>query len=121
MVHVCSRASRGIGFEIVRQLLSSPTNVVVAAARTPEKASALKDLQKTAKGTLHVIKLDVSDFESIRASAKDLLAILGDNGLDYLINNAAVVRTISRQLIVLLPSCDRDLSIPRSPWRRKGS
>ncbi|KAL1946099.1 hypothetical protein VTO73DRAFT_15226 [Trametes versicolor] len=84
-------ASRGIGFEIVRQLLSSPTNVVVAAARTPEKATALKDLQKTAKGTLHVIKLDVSDFESIRASAKDLLAILGDNGLDYLINNAAVV------------------------------
>ncbi|EIW52363.1 NAD-P-binding protein [Trametes versicolor FP-101664 SS1] len=83
-------ANRGIGFEIVRQLLSSPTNVVVAAARTPEKATALKDLQKTAKGTLHVIKLDVSDFESIRASAKDLQAILGDSGLEYLINNAAV-------------------------------
>ncbi|EIW54646.1 NAD-P-binding protein [Trametes versicolor FP-101664 SS1] len=83
-------ANRGIGLEIVRQLLASPTNLVVAGVRTPEKATALIDLKSTAKGTLHVIKLDVSNFASIRASAKDLEAILGDSGLDYLINNAGV-------------------------------
>ncbi|OJT11404.1 hypothetical protein TRAPUB_12069 [Trametes pubescens] len=84
-----SAASRGIGLEIVRQLLASLTNLVVADARTPEKATVLHDLQSTAKGTLHVIKLDVSNFDSVRASAKDLQAILGDTGLDYL-NNAGI-------------------------------
>lgn len=77
----------------MRQLLASPTNLVVATARAPEKATALHDLRKTAKGTLHIIKLDISDFDSIRASAKDLQVILGETGLDYLINNAAIVCT----------------------------
>ncbi|EIW54648.1 NAD-P-binding protein [Trametes versicolor FP-101664 SS1] len=83
-------ANRGIGLEIVRQLLASPTNLVVAGVRTPKKATALLDLKSTAKGTLNVIKLDVGDFDSVRASAKNIEAILGDTGLDYLINNAGV-------------------------------
>ncbi|KAL1948608.1 hypothetical protein VTO73DRAFT_10414 [Trametes versicolor] len=83
-------ANRGIGLEIVKQLLASPTNLVIAGVRTPEKATALRDLQTAAKGTLHIIKLDVSDFASVRGSTKDLEAILGDTGLDYLINNAGV-------------------------------
>lgn len=86
------RANRGIGLEIVKQLLASPTNLVIAGVRTPERATALRDLETAAKGTLHIIKLDVSDFASVRASAKDLEAILGDTGLGYLINNAGVVR-----------------------------
>lgn len=84
------RAGRDIKLEIVRQLLASPTNLVVATVRAPEKATALHDLKKTAKGTLHVIKLDISDFDGIRASAKELQAILGETGL---IKNAATVRT----------------------------
>lgn len=87
------RAGRDIKLEIVRQLLASPTNLVVATARAPEKAIALHDLKKTAKGTLHVIKLDISDLDGIRASAKELQAILGETGLDFLIKNAATVRT----------------------------
>ncbi|EIW54645.1 C-signal [Trametes versicolor FP-101664 SS1] len=83
-------ANRGIGLEIVKQLLASPTNLVIAGVRTPEKAAALRDLETAAKGTLHIIKLDVSDFASVRASAKDLDTILGDTGLDYLVNNAGV-------------------------------
>ncbi|KAI0325665.1 NAD-P-binding protein [Cubamyces sp. BRFM 1775] len=83
-------SSRGIGFELVRQLVESPNNLVVAACRTPEKAAALHDLKATAKGTLHLVRMDVSDFDSIRASAKELEPILGEIGLDYLINNAAI-------------------------------
>ncbi|KAI0653038.1 NAD-P-binding protein [Cubamyces menziesii] len=83
-------SSRGIGFEIVRQLVDSPNNLVVAACRSPEKATALHGLKATAKGTLHLVQLDVSDFDSIRAAAKPLEAILGEIGLDYLINNAAI-------------------------------
>ncbi|KAI0353985.1 NAD-P-binding protein [Trametes cingulata] len=83
-------ASRGIGFELVRQLLESSDNLVVATCRTPEKATALNNLKSSAKGTLHIIKIDVSDFDSIRASAKQLEPILGEIGLDYLINNAGI-------------------------------
>ncbi|KAI0375989.1 hypothetical protein BV20DRAFT_960087 [Pilatotrama ljubarskyi] len=58
--------SRGIGLELVRQLLQTPNNLVVAACRNPEKAVALKGLQSSAKGTLHVARLDTSDFDDIR-------------------------------------------------------
>ncbi|KAH9848825.1 NAD-P-binding protein [Lenzites betulinus] len=83
-------ASRGIGFELVRQLVESPNNLVIAACRTPAKATALEALKKSAQGTLHVIPLDVSDTESIRAIPKELEPILGESGLDYLINNAGI-------------------------------
>ncbi|KAL1946991.1 hypothetical protein VTO73DRAFT_13952 [Trametes versicolor] len=83
-------ASRGIGFEIVRQLLESPSNLVVAACRTPDKATALSGLKDTAKGTLHIVQLDTSDFDSVRALPALLEPILGETGLDYLINNAGI-------------------------------
>lgn len=108
--------------------MNSPNNLVVAACRSPEKATALHGLKTTAKGTLHLVQLDVSDFDSIRAAAKPLEAILGEIGLDYLINNAAIVR-VSLRLSALnggtysthrLPfNTYRRFSIPRSPSTRK--
>ncbi|KAI0667318.1 NAD-P-binding protein [Trametes maxima] len=83
-------SSRGIGLEIVRQLVASPNNLVVAAARNPAKASALIALKEAAKGTLHIIGLDVSDFYSVHAAPAALEPILGQTGLDYLINNAGL-------------------------------
>ncbi|KAH9887894.1 NAD-P-binding protein [Cubamyces lactineus] len=83
-------SSRGIGFELVRQLLASPEHLVVAACRNPTSATALHGLKNHAKGTLHIIQMDVSDFDSVRASAKPLESILGGIGLDYLINNAGI-------------------------------
>ncbi|KAH9853209.1 NAD-P-binding protein [Lenzites betulinus] len=84
-------ANRGIGLEIVRQLLESPNNLVVATSRKPESSPALSDLKKTAKGTLHIVQLDIGDFDNIRALPKKLEPILGEGGLDYLINNAAML------------------------------
>ncbi|KAI0653039.1 NAD-P-binding protein [Cubamyces menziesii] len=83
-------SSRGIGFELVRQLLASPDNLVVAACRNPATATALHDLKDSTRGVLHVIHMDVSHFDSVRASAKVLEPILGETGLDYLINNAGI-------------------------------
>lgn len=37
------------------------------------------------------MKLDLDDFVGVRAATKDIAAILGDNGLDYLVNNAGIV------------------------------
>ena len=38
------------------------------------------------------LRLDLDDFDAVRASAPQLDAILGDTGLDYLVNNAGIVR-----------------------------
>lgn len=89
------RTSRGIGFEIVKQLLESPNNLVIVGCRTPEKATALNGLKDAAKGTLYVIQLDVADVDSVRAVPKAIAPILGESGLDHLINNAGMVRSIS--------------------------
>ena len=78
--------SRGIGFEIVKQLASDPSNEVFATCRDPDSAFALKSLAK-----LHVVKLDVNDEASIRWASEAVSRILGDKGLDYLINNAGIV------------------------------
>ena len=86
--HSCSR---GIGLDLTRRLLESSENFVIATARNPAKATALQALKHSAKGTLAVIKLDVADTDAIVRSVLEVKAILGDRGLDYLVNNAAVV------------------------------
>ncbi|TFY79838.1 hypothetical protein EWM64_g4173 [Hericium alpestre] len=84
-------SSRGIGFEIVRQLLASPSNAVIATCRNPSGASALQELKKTSEGRLHLVQLDANNAESIQASVSEAEKILGSRGLNYLVNNAGVV------------------------------
>ena len=79
---------------MTRQLLQSPTNAVVAACRTPSKAAELQELAKGAEGKLYIVSIDIDDPESIRACADDVAKLLGDRGVDYIVNNAAVVRHI---------------------------
>ncbi|OSX61340.1 hypothetical protein POSPLADRAFT_1146187, partial [Postia placenta MAD-698-R-SB12] len=83
-------SSRGLGLEIVRQLIRSPANLVIATCRNPANATALQALKSDAKGPLHIIPLDVSDPNSIRSSVKTVGDILGEQGLDYLYNNAGI-------------------------------
>ncbi|KAI0375991.1 NAD-P-binding protein [Pilatotrama ljubarskyi] len=84
-------ASRGIGLELTRQLISSPANVVVAACRDPSKASVLESSRREAAGTLHVVQMDVDSPASITASAEAVTLLVGDLGLDYIINNAGII------------------------------
>ncbi|KAI0718148.1 NAD-P-binding protein [Cerioporus squamosus] len=89
-VWIITGTSRGIGLEMTRQLLSSPTNTVIAACRNPSKAEALRALAGSAKGKLHIVTLDVLDRESIRKCSEEVATIVGDKGIDYLVNNAGV-------------------------------
>ncbi|KAJ3005007.1 hypothetical protein NUW54_g4535 [Trametes sanguinea] len=86
-------ANRGIGLELTKQLLRSPSNVVLAACRNPGQATALQDLVPASNGRLHILPLDVTDRQSIRDAHDAATAILADKGIDYLINNAAIVST----------------------------
>ncbi|KAI0325655.1 C-factor [Cubamyces sp. BRFM 1775] len=83
-------SSRGIGLEMTKQLLADPANTVVATCRNPDKATGLHALKDGAKGTLHIVQLDVADEDSIRNSYKAVEPLIGDKGLDYLYNNAAI-------------------------------
>ncbi|PIL31048.1 hypothetical protein GSI_05744 [Ganoderma sinense ZZ0214-1] len=82
--------SRGIGLEITTQLLQSPGNVVLAACRSPFKANALQALTASASGRLHILRLDVDDAQSIKDAASEATQIVGEKGIDYLINNAGI-------------------------------
>lgn len=63
-VYFVSGASRGIGFELVKQLLARG-DVVVAGVRNPGTTTNLRYLkQKNAK--LHIVELDVSKPDTIK-------------------------------------------------------
>ena len=61
--YLVTGASRGIGFELTKQLLARGDHVI-AAVRDPSKASALKSLPDAAN--LDVVKIDVEHPESIK-------------------------------------------------------
>ncbi|KAI0353820.1 NAD-P-binding protein [Trametes cingulata] len=89
-VWLITGSNRGIGLELTKQLLKSPSNVVIAGCRNPSKATALNTLAESNKGRVHIVQLDLADRQSVKDSVPKVAAALGDKGIDYLINNAAI-------------------------------
>lgn len=79
-------ASRGIGLQMCRYLLSRQTNVT-ATCRDPANALNLSQLQNQYGDLLTVFGLDVQDETQI----KDVAAQLGDKKLDLLVNCAGML------------------------------
>ena len=64
-------ASRGIGLQFCRSLLSrQPNTVIIATCRKPEKASELHHLQSESEfqNRLHIIKTDVTEENDIKVT-----------------------------------------------------
>lgn len=80
--------SSGIGFELAKQLLASG-NTVIATGRDEGKLRKAQSLLPK----LHILKSDVSDPAEIEALRKKSLGEFP--GLNVLINNAGVMRTIN--------------------------
>ncbi len=80
---VVTGANRGIGLEFVRQYLGRG-DAVVAGARDPAQADALKALAAEHPDRLRVLACDVGDDESVRGFARSV----GDGAVDVLVNNA---------------------------------
>ena len=94
-------ANKGIGYEIVRQLLTKGFRVFLAARNTDAGKKAAGSLG----GDVHFLRMDISDDASIEKAA----TIYGElsSTLDVLINNAAIypdenldILTISREQLV---------------------
>lgn len=89
-------ANRGLGLELVRQLLAAGGHVV-ATCRQPGRATALNTLAGEHPGRLHVLPLDVAAPKSQDELARELPLVLGEDGrLDLLVNNAGVLHSGER-------------------------
>lgn len=94
-------ANRGIGLELVRQLLASGRRVV-ATCRQPGRATMLNPLAGEYPGRLHVLPLDVAEPKSHAELLRELPLVLGegDDGaprrIGLLINNAGVLHSGER-------------------------
>lgn len=78
-------ASRGLGLEFTAQYLADGWEVI-AACRNPGAAEGLRRLADTAKGSLTVVAMDVTDSASVQRAA----ARLQVPAIDILINSAGV-------------------------------
>ncbi|KAM9843623.1 C-signal-like [Aulostomus maculatus] len=88
-------ANRGLGLEMVKQMVEAPSQVrkLFACCREPNgpSAEALQTLAKKHPDVISVISLDVSDLCSIKKSAQLVGSQLGPRGLNLLVNNAGVL------------------------------
>ena len=93
--------NKGIGYEIVRQLLAAGLRVFLAARNSAAGKKAASDLD----GDVQFLQMDVTDDRSIERAAKAYGEM--SDSLDILINNAAIypdqnlnILTISRGQLV---------------------
>ncbi|KAM9351618.1 C-signal-like [Symphorus nematophorus] len=84
-------SSRGIGLELVKQLATSSNRpaTIIAAARNPSSSTGLQELSKTHRD-VHIVTLDVDSQQSISSALEEVHSIVGNEGLNCLINNAAI-------------------------------
>lgn len=84
-------SNRGIGLELVRQFTkrASPPHHIFAACRKPDSAKELKELAAS-HTNLHIVQLDVTDYSRLPSLVQEVQTVVGDKGLNLLINNAAL-------------------------------
>lgn len=109
-------ASRGLGLAFVKELVTRPSSEVskiIAAARG--EAPALNKIASSSSGRVSVVKLDVTDQDSIKQAVTETESILGSQGLDILINNAGICQYalggISTMYVFLLSPQELDQRI----------
>ncbi|CAF5069099.1 unnamed protein product, partial [Rotaria sp. Silwood1] len=94
--------NRGIGFGIVKYLVSNSPNVelIFAGYRDANKSKELLDLSKQHSNIIIPIQIDVSDDESVNKAKFEVEKKLGnDRSLNCLINNAGVTVTGERNVL----------------------
>ncbi|CAG5958446.1 unnamed protein product [Menidia menidia] len=84
-------AGRGLGLQIVQTLASGgfAPGRIIATARDPGAAETLQELAKK-HPNVHIVPLDVVSQESIEQCAEEVGRLVGEDGLNCLINNAGI-------------------------------
>ncbi|CAJ0564714.1 unnamed protein product, partial [Mesorhabditis spiculigera] len=81
-------ANRGIGLGLTKEYLKlDAVKHIFATARNPDKAEGLTQIRDP---RLKVLRMDVQDVASIKAVYEQVSRVVGDSGLNLLINNAGI-------------------------------
>ena len=92
--YLITGCSRGLGLELVKQLLLAPpssVSTVLATSRSSSPSAPLQEQINHSKGRVHHLQLDVTDKKSIQSASQHASHILDGRGLDVLINNAGIM------------------------------
>ena len=91
--YVISGTSRGIGLEMVKQLIALPADRVAKIFAVTRTAS--EPLQRVIDGSggrvANIVIEDISQETSVQKGVAEVETALGANGLDVLINNAGIL------------------------------
>jgi NAD(P)-dependent dehydrogenase (short-subunit alcohol dehydrogenase family) len=102
-VYVITGTNRGLGLEFVRQLSQSTDNTIIAAVRTLQKDhSELKSLVQHGNN-VHILECDTGNVASIDQFAKEVVKVLGETKIDYLLNNSGINGTPTQNSLDLTP------------------
>ena len=84
-------ANRGLGLEFVKQFIKFDPKVdtIIAVCRNPDKAQELQQVSSSTDN-VKIIGLDVKDYSKYDQAYEQIEKIVGDKGLDLLINNAGI-------------------------------
>ncbi|KAJ8105908.1 hypothetical protein ONZ43_g7241 [Nemania bipapillata] len=86
---IVTGASRGIGFELLRQISDNPNNIVVGLVR--DKAGTDKKvLAELNRPNIHIVQADLVDYDSLKKSL-DVVAPIVNGSLDHIIANAGYI------------------------------
>lgn len=91
-------ANRGIGLEFVRQLASNKDGkwkYIFAACRNPAKAEELKQMAAS-HPSVKLVELDVTNDATIETAVKQVASVVGEDGLNVVINNAGIIGIFER-------------------------
>ncbi|ANB10989.1 hypothetical protein AWJ20_3783 [Sugiyamaella lignohabitans] len=86
-IYFVSGGNRGIGFALVKKLSSLANSVVITTARSPAKATDLKDWQKE-HSNVHVLKYDASVHNDATELATQIEKLTG--GIDVFVANSGI-------------------------------
>ncbi|KAL2413153.1 Short chain dehydrogenase virK [Exophiala dermatitidis] len=89
--YLVTGAARGLGYGFLKVLAADPNNVVLGLVRNTSAAKALLAADGIPDANVHLLQADITDVNGLKVAAAEASEILGDAGLDVLINNAAYI------------------------------
>jgi len=94
-IYLITGASRGIGFEFVRQISANPDNLVVGLVRNKAATEKKVAEELSDRKNVHVVQGDLTNYAELKASVEETSKITGGS-LDYIIANAGYVSQLSQ-------------------------
>ncbi|KAF2622208.1 NAD(P)-binding protein [Macroventuria anomochaeta] len=91
--YLVTGASRGLGFEFLRQLSNDPASTVIGFSRN-KKATEEKVKAELNRENVHIVEADPSDYAALKRAVEETSRLTGGT-LDYIIANAALVSEYS--------------------------